>query len=84
MHVQGLDPASRRNLWDVVKSSKEGRAIILTTHSMQEAGAFPVDRVFWCGGTWSERVHARRRRLQQSSLSDSPTAVAAQSCSATG
>jgi ABC-type multidrug transport system ATPase subunit len=35
--IQGLDPASRRNLWDVVKSSKEGRAIILTTHSMEEA-----------------------------------------------
>jgi len=33
----GLDPASRRNLWDVVRASKEGRAIILTTHSMQEA-----------------------------------------------
>lgn len=33
----GLDPASRRNLWDVVQTSKAGRAIILTTHSMQEA-----------------------------------------------
>jgi ABC-type multidrug transport system ATPase subunit len=34
---QGLDPASRRNLWDVVKSNKAGRAIVLTTHSMEEA-----------------------------------------------
>jgi ABC-type multidrug transport system ATPase subunit len=34
---QGLDPASRRNLWDVVKSSKGGRGIVLTTHSMEEA-----------------------------------------------
>ena len=33
----GLDPASRRNLWDVVKGSKAGRAIVLTTHSMEEA-----------------------------------------------
>ncbi|KXZ51666.1 hypothetical protein GPECTOR_11g119 [Gonium pectorale] len=33
----GLDPASRRNLWDVVRSNKAGRAIILTTHSMEEA-----------------------------------------------
>lgn len=33
----GLDPASRRNLWDVVKSSKRDRAIVLTTHSMEEA-----------------------------------------------
>jgi ABC-type phosphate transport system ATPase subunit len=27
----GLDPASRYNLWNVVKQSKEGRAIILTS-----------------------------------------------------
>ncbi len=35
--MQGLDPASRRNLWDVVRANKEGRSIILTTHSMEEA-----------------------------------------------
>eukprot|EP00898_Chlorokybus_atmophyticus_P003419 jgi/Chlat1/4078/Chrsp26S04118 len=33
----GLDPASRRNLWDVVREAKKDRAIILTTHSMEEA-----------------------------------------------
>lgn len=33
----GLDPASRNNLWNVVKQAKRGRAIILTTHSMEEA-----------------------------------------------
>jgi ABC-type multidrug transport system ATPase subunit len=33
----GLDPASRRGLWEVVKSNKAGRALILTTHSMEEA-----------------------------------------------
>ncbi|EFJ45135.1 hypothetical protein VOLCADRAFT_64058 [Volvox carteri f. nagariensis] len=33
----GLDPASRRALWDVVREHKAGRAIILTTHSMEEA-----------------------------------------------
>lgn len=33
----GLDPASRRGLWEVVKSNKQDRAIILTTHSMEEA-----------------------------------------------
>jgi ABC-type multidrug transport system ATPase subunit len=37
VHAQGLDPASRRNLWDVVKAGRAGRGIILTTHSMQEA-----------------------------------------------
>ncbi|XAR65460.1 Sulfate-transporting ATPase [Bertholletia excelsa] len=33
----GLDPASRNNLWNVVKHAKQNRAIILTTHSMEEA-----------------------------------------------
>ncbi|XP_031488370.1 ABC transporter A family member 7-like [Nymphaea colorata] len=33
----GLDPASRNNLWSVVKRAKQDRAIILTTHSMEEA-----------------------------------------------
>lgn len=33
----GLDPASRKNLWDVVRQAKQDRAIILTTHSMEEA-----------------------------------------------
>lgn len=34
---QGLDPASRRNLWDVIKRQRAGRGIILTTHNMEEA-----------------------------------------------
>ena len=34
---QGLDPASRQNLWSVVKAAKRERGIILTTHSMEEA-----------------------------------------------
>ncbi|KAJ8536453.1 hypothetical protein K7X08_034854 [Anisodus acutangulus] len=33
----GLDPSSRSNLWNVVKRAKQDRAIILTTHSMEEA-----------------------------------------------
>ncbi|CAL5198359.1 unnamed protein product [Lathyrus oleraceus] len=35
----GLDPASRRCLWKVIKHAKRDRAIILTTHSMEEAEA---------------------------------------------
>jgi ABC-type multidrug transport system ATPase subunit len=34
---QGLDPASRRQLWDTLRAAKAGRAMILTTHSMEEA-----------------------------------------------
>ncbi|XAR50077.1 Quaternary-amine-transporting ATPase [Bertholletia excelsa] len=33
----GLDPASRNSLWNAVKHVKQNRAIILTTHSMEEA-----------------------------------------------
>ncbi|XP_019102277.1 PREDICTED: ABC transporter A family member 4-like isoform X2 [Camelina sativa] len=33
----GLDPASRRSLWTAIKSAKQHTAIILTTHSMEEA-----------------------------------------------
>lgn len=34
----GLDPQSRRNLWGIIKQLKEeGRTLILTTHSMEEA-----------------------------------------------
>jgi len=34
----GLDPQSRRNLWNIVEDiKKEGKTIIITTHSMEEA-----------------------------------------------
>lgn len=33
----GMDPISRRHVWDVIEASKAGRAIVLTTHSMEEA-----------------------------------------------
>jgi len=35
----GMDPASRRFMWDVISSSMASRAVILTTHSMEEADA---------------------------------------------
>jgi len=33
----GLDPDTRRSIWEMIQSQKEGRAIILTTHNMEEA-----------------------------------------------
>eukprot|EP01121_Diplochlamys_sp_Union-15-3_P022660 TRINITY_DN9723_c0_g1_i1.p1 TRINITY_DN9723_c0_g1~~TRINITY_DN9723_c0_g1_i1.p1 ORF type:complete len:188 (-),score=26.73 TRINITY_DN9723_c0_g1_i1:62-625(-) len=33
----GLDPASRRQIWNIIERAKVGRAVILTTHSMEEA-----------------------------------------------
>ena len=32
-----MDPISRRHVWDIIKDAKRGRAIVLTTHSMEEA-----------------------------------------------
>ncbi|XP_015077839.1 ABC transporter A family member 2-like [Solanum pennellii] len=33
----GMDPITRRHVWDIIEKAKKGRAIILTTHSMEEA-----------------------------------------------
>ncbi|GAV76931.1 ABC_tran domain-containing protein/ABC2_membrane_3 domain-containing protein [Cephalotus follicularis] len=33
----GVDPITRRHVWDIIEDAKKGRAIILTTHSMEEA-----------------------------------------------
>lgn len=33
----GMDPISRRYVWDIIQEAKIGRAIVLTTHSMEEA-----------------------------------------------
>jgi len=35
----GLDPVSRRNLWDVLIKTMARRSVVLTTHSMEEAEA---------------------------------------------
>jgi ABC-type multidrug transport system ATPase subunit len=33
----GMDPVSRRQVWDIIEHAKQNRAIVLTTHSMEEA-----------------------------------------------
>jgi len=33
----GMDPVSRRGVWDIIERAKKGRVVILTTHSMEEA-----------------------------------------------
>eukprot|EP00884_Botryococcus_braunii_P008388 jgi/Botrbrau1/17550/Bobra.0739s0001.1 len=35
--TSGMDPYSRRFTWDVIKRNRRGRAIVLTSHSMEEA-----------------------------------------------
>ncbi|KAL6644337.1 hypothetical protein ACP70R_015945 [Stipagrostis hirtigluma subsp. patula] len=56
----GLDPLSRRDLWNIIKQAKKDCTIILTTHSMEEAeelcdrvGIF-IDGNFHCLGTPNE------------------------------
>lgn len=33
----GMDPVNRRHVWSFIEKFKEGRVIVLTTHSMEEA-----------------------------------------------
>ena len=35
--TSGMDPYSRRSTWNILQSNREGRALILTTHFMDEA-----------------------------------------------
>eukprot|EP00180_Rhodochaete_pulchella_P001231 Plantae.Rhodophyta-Rhodochaete_pulchella.ctg2050.p1 GENE.Plantae.Rhodophyta-Rhodochaete_pulchella.ctg2050~~Plantae.Rhodophyta-Rhodochaete_pulchella.ctg2050.p1 ORF type:complete len:339 (+),score=55.68 Plantae.Rhodophyta-Rhodochaete_pulchella.ctg2050:135-1019(+) len=40
----GLDPETKRHMWRLIEKAKPGRAIVLTTHSMEEADAL-CDRI---------------------------------------
>ncbi|KAJ6251665.1 atp-binding cassette transporter subfamily a abca [Anaeramoeba flamelloides] len=40
----GLDPASKRQVWDVIRKARKEKSIILTTHSMEEADSL-CDRI---------------------------------------
>jgi ABC-type multidrug transport system ATPase subunit len=33
----GMDPVSRRQVWDLIQNMKKGRVIVMTTHAMEEA-----------------------------------------------
>lgn len=37
LQTTGMDPITRRHVWDIIEDAKKGRAIVLTTHSMEEA-----------------------------------------------
>ena len=54
LRLPGMDPEGRRFMWDYIARVKEGRAIILTTHSMEEADAL-------CDNIGPSRTHARTR-----------------------
>lgn len=40
----GMDPKSRRDVWQTIRNIKKGKSIILTTHGMDEADALS-DRI---------------------------------------
>lgn len=42
--TSGMDPKSRRALWDLLQRTKKGRALVLTTHYMDEADLL-ADRI---------------------------------------
>ena len=53
----GMDPVSRRKMWEIVRNGRQGRTTIITTHWMEEADAL-CDRIgimvngqFACLGT---------------------------------
>ena len=49
----GLDPSSRRLLWNVIREAKKTAAVVMTTHSMEEAEAL-CDRIgIFVGGKLS-------------------------------
>jgi len=53
----GVDPFSRRRLWKTIRDQGEKSALVITTHSMEEAEALgtkmaiQVDGLFKCFGT---------------------------------
>uniref|UniRef100_A0A452IHF8 ABC transporter domain-containing protein n=1 Tax=Gopherus agassizii TaxID=38772 RepID=A0A452IHF8_9SAUR len=40
----GVDPCSRRSIWEIISKNKKGRTIILSTHHLDEAGVLS-DRI---------------------------------------
>jgi len=54
--TSGMDPTSRRYLWDILKQGKNERVVVLTTHFMDEAdylgdriGIIGDGRLICCG-----------------------------------
>lgn len=43
--TSGMDPHSRRMTWEMIRQHKRGRAIVLTTHFMDEVRGFSA-RIF--------------------------------------
>lgn len=46
----GMDPKTRREVWEMIRKLKKHRAIVLTTHAMEEAEALADRIVIIAGG----------------------------------
>lgn len=50
--TSGMDPVTRRSVWDFLNKYKAGKAIVLTTHFMDEVNsltpAFSFSTNFYC------------------------------------
>jgi ABC-type multidrug transport system ATPase subunit len=55
--TSGMDPAARRQTWDILQKFREGRTLVLSTHFMDEADllgdriAIMAEGVVKCCGT---------------------------------
>ena len=49
--TSGMDPSSRRMIWNLLRNYRENRVIILTTHFMDEADLLG-DRIGIMSGEW--------------------------------
>ena len=49
--TSGMDPYSRRMIWNLLRKYRENRVIILTTHFMDEADLLG-DRIGIMSGEW--------------------------------
>ena len=52
-----MDPVSRKEVWNVIELAKKNRAVILTTHSMEEADVLRdnIGTLLYCCNTDTNR-----------------------------
>ena len=59
----GIDPATKRQMWRTLRSLSPGKAVVITTHSMEEAAALS-DRVAIVSGSLLGESPASRIQLR--------------------
>ena len=49
--TSGMDPYSRRQLWDLLQAKRKGRVILFTTHQMDEADILAERKTILAAGS---------------------------------